>query len=72
MESIIFSNSLVSLLGFSFISCSNNTDSDLYEQNELTNPDFIKSQMLGKWKYWGRFYVARNEWVSASENSIYY
>ena len=70
MKKLLLFTGLI-LYGLSFNSCSRNDDSEYHTQKVFTNSDYIKNQLTGKWKYWGRFYVDRNEWVNMTETIQY-
>lgn len=53
--------SALSLLASPIINCSAN-DEEIEVVNNFENADYIKSQMVGKWNYWGHFSSDTNSW----------
>ncbi|ASK29677.1 hypothetical protein CEY12_05970 [Chryseobacterium sp. T16E-39] len=62
MKKIILISVLV-FYGITSTSCSFSDDFDIPQKKSLNNVDFIKNQLMGQWKYWGRFSIDRNQWV---------
>jgi len=43
-------------------SCSSKDDEQEIIVNNFENADYIKSQIVGKWNYWGHFSTTTNSW----------
>lgn len=47
----LFASIIISLSVFH--NCSGGSDEEIQIKNDFTNAEYIKSQMIGKWNYWG-------------------
>lgn len=50
-------------------SCSNNYEPE--NENILHDEIRLQKEVIGIWKFWGRFSVERNNWIVASSNQLY-